>query len=48
MEKLIGLVLMIVAIFIAVYIVLHLDTLTSFTIPIPESVIKYFKVETFK
>lgn len=48
MEKVIGLVLMVGAILVAIYIVLHIDSLNKLTIPVPENIIKYFKVETFK
>ena len=48
MEKLIGLVLMVGAILVAVYIILHIDGLSQFSIPVPESIIKYFRVEAFK
>lgn len=48
MEKIIGLVLMITAILVAVYIILHIDSLNNFSIPVPESIIKYFKVDAFK
>ncbi len=48
MEKIIGLILMITAILVAVYIILHIDSLNNFSIPVPESIIKYFKVDAFK
>lgn len=48
MEKLMGFILLVAAIAVSVYIVLHLDKLNNITIPVPDSIVKYFKVDLFK
>lgn len=48
MEKLIGVILLGLAIAASFYIVTNLDKLTSNTIPVPDKIIDYFKVNPFK
>lgn len=48
MEKLMGFVLLVLAVSISFYIVTHLSKLNNITIPVPDSIVKYFKVDLFK
>lgn len=47
MEKAIGVILLGVAAAVSFYIIMHLDQLSKITLPIPEKVIKHFKIEPF-
>lgn len=48
MEKLMGFVLLILAVSVSFYIATHLSKLNNITIPVPDSVVKYFKVDLLK
>lgn len=48
MEKLIGFVLLVAALAVSFYIATHLDKLNNITIPVPDSIVKYFKIQPFQ
>ncbi|MDO8489002.1 MAG: hypothetical protein Q7S42_02690 [Candidatus Omnitrophota bacterium] len=47
MDKFIGTILMAIVVIICFYIFMNLDKISSFTIPVPEKVVDYFKVDSF-
>ena len=47
MDKFIGTILMIAVIVICFYIFMNLDKLNNITVPVPEKVVEYFKVQPF-
>ncbi|MHB9019891.1 MAG: hypothetical protein ACYC3G_03430 [Minisyncoccota bacterium] len=47
MDKFIGTILMVAVIVICFYIFMNMEKLNSVTVPIPEKVVEYFKVEPF-
>jgi hypothetical protein len=47
MEKVVGIILLGMAILVAFYIVTHLDKLNSVKLPIPQSITKYLKIQPF-
>jgi len=48
MEKLMGIILLAAAVVVSYYLVTNMDRLTSIKIPIPESIVKYFKIQPFQ
>ncbi len=48
MEKVIGVILLAMAVLVAFYIITHLDKLNNINLPIPEKIVKYFKIQPFK
>jgi hypothetical protein len=48
MEKIMGFVLLVLALGVSFYIATHLSKMNNITVPIPDSVVKYFKIQPFQ
>ena len=48
MEKAFGLVLLVAAILVSYFIITHINSLDTVTLPVSQKVIDYIKVESFK